>query len=474
MPEPSVAPALPAWWLDEALAAEGAEEPAPPLEGDLRADVAVVGGGYTGLWTALALKELEPSAEVAVLEAEICGWGPSGRNGGFLHGYWTHLTRLRDALGAVDALAVARASDAVIPAVSAFLEARGEDAWLRAGGYLKVSAAPAQDAAVERSVAVARELGVPEEAVPLTAEAVAARCRSPRFRRGVLFRDGATVQPARLARALRRAALAAGVRLHERTRVVSLRAGRPSVLATPRGRVLADEVVVATNAAAAGWRPLSRRLTAFGSYVVLTEPVPELIETIGWTGGEAMTDGRMFIHYFRTTQDGRVLMGSGGGPIGHGGRLDDGRFSGDRASAARAELGLRTLLPALADARVERAWGGPIDVSSDALPFFGTLAGTRLHYGVGYSGHGAGPSWLGGRILASLALGRDDEWSSLPLVRLPRSKLPPEPLKRLGGAVIRAAVLAAEDAEEEGRRAPSPVRAVAALPRLLRLPLGTR
>ncbi len=182
----------------------------------------------------------------------------------------------------------------------------------------------------------------------------------------------------------------------------------------------------------------------------------------------------MFIHYFRTTPDGRVLMGSGGGPIGHGGRLDDGRFSGDRASAARAEEGLRHLLPALAGARVERAWGGPIDVSADSLPFFGTIDGARVHYGVGYSGHGAGPSWLGGRMLASLALRRDDEWSSFPLVRMPRASLPPEPLKRLGGGIIRSALLSVEDAQEQGRRGSVPARAIAALPRLLRMPLGTR
>jgi glycine/D-amino acid oxidase-like deaminating enzyme len=471
---PSVTPRLPSWWLEEALAAEGPPREAPPLEGDLRVDVAVVGGGYTGLWTALALREQDPGTTVAVLEAEVCGWGPSGRNGGFLNGYWTHLSRLRPVFGDEDALAIARAAARVVPAVRAFCDARGEDVWLREGGYLKVSAAPAQDAAVERAVRTADELGVEEEAVPLSPDEVADRCASPAFRRGVLFRDGATVQPARLARALRRAALTDGVALHERTRVVRLASGRPNVLETPRGRVLADEVVVATNAAATGWPPLARHLTNFGSYVVLTEPVPDLLDEIGWTGGEAITDGRMFVHYFRTTVDGRVLMGSGSGPIGHGGRLDDGRFTRDEPTAARAERGLRRLLPRLAGVAVERSWGGPIDVSADHFPFFGTLAGTRVHYGVGYSGHGVGPSWLAGRALASLVLERDDEWRALPLVRMPSAALPPEPLKRLGGGVIRAAGLAVEEAEEDGRPASLPVRAVADLPRALGMPLGTR
>jgi glycine/D-amino acid oxidase-like deaminating enzyme len=214
-------------------------------------------------------------------------------------------------------------------------------------------------------------------------------------------------------------------------------------------------------------------VTNFGSYVVLTEPVPELLEEIGWTGGEAIVDGRMFLHYFRTTSDGRVLMGSGTGPIGLGGRLDD-RFVHDLPTAARAERGLRRLLPGLAAARIERAWGGPIDVSADHLPFFGTVPGTRVHYGLGYSGHGVGPSWLGGQILASLALGRDDEWTALPLATRRVPALPREPLARLGGGLVRAAIIACEEAEEEGRRGSALARAGAALPRVLGMQIGTR
>jgi len=135
---------------------------------------------------------------------------------------------------------------------------------------------------------------------------------------------------------------------------------------------------------------------------------------------------------------------------------------------------LRRLLPGLAGARIERAWGGPIDVSADHLPFFGTVPGRRIHYGVGYSGNGAGPSWLGGQILASLALRRDDEWTSLPLATRRVPSLPPEPLKRVGGGVVRAAIMACEIAEEEGRRPPLLARVGATLPRLLRMQIGTR
>ena len=412
------------------------------------------------------MKEREPSARVVVLEAATCGAGPSGRNGGFVHGYWASLAELVSLLGRDEALELARAGERIVPAVRA-LE---DDVWLVEGGMLMVSAAPAQDAAVEHAVAAAADAGVPEQVVPLDGDQLASRIRSPVFRRGVFFPDGATVQPARLVRALRGRVLAAGVELHEHS-PASFRGGE---VETARGRVRAPEVVVAINAAATGWRPVARHVTNFGSYVVLTEPVPDLLAEIGWTGGEAIVDGRMFLHYFRTTADGRVLMGSGSGPIGFRGKLD-GRFTGDDATAARAEHGLRRLLPGLADARIERAWGGPIDVSADHLPFFGTVPRTRrVHYGLGYSGHGVGPSWLGGQILASLALGRDDEWTALPLATRRVASLPPEPLKRLGGGVVRKAIMACERADEEGRRARLPARVGAALPRLFRMEIGTR
>src|SRR5436190_24063377 len=166
-------------------------------------------------------------------------------------------------------------------------------------------------------------------------------------------------------------------------------------------------------------------------------------------------------------------MGSGSGPIGFRGRVDA-RFTLDEATAARAEHGLRRLLPGLAAARIERAWGGPIDVSADHLPFFGTMKGKQIHYGLGYSGHGVGPTWLGGQILASLVLRRDDDWTALPLASRKVASLPPEPLKHFGGALVRSSILACEEAGEQGQRAALPARLGSALPRLLGMQIGTR
>jgi glycine/D-amino acid oxidase-like deaminating enzyme len=352
-----------------------------------------------------------------------------------------------------------------VPGIRAFLAERGEDAWLREGGMLQVSTTPHQDAAVEEQLAAARAVGRPEEAQPRDDPGI-----SPRFRRGVFFRDGATVHPARLVRALRRAALADGVELYERTRARL----RPDGSLEANGRtVRTRDVVVATNASAAEWKPVRGRMTVFGSYVVLTEPVPDLLREIGWTGGEGICDSRMFLHYFRTTDDGRVLMGSGSGPIGFGARIDE-RFTHDAPTAGRAERGLRRLLPGLDGAKVEAAWGGPIDVAADHVPFLGTVPGSRVHYALGYSGHGVGPSFLAGRVLASLVAGRDDEWTRLPLVKRRVETVPREPFRRVGGGAIRAAILALEEAEEEGRRGSPLARCVASVPRMLGMRLGQR
>jgi glycine/D-amino acid oxidase-like deaminating enzyme len=431
------------WWITEA----GAPEPAAALTSRVDADVVVVGGGYVGLWTALTLRRRDPDRRVVLVEADRCGHGPSGRNGGFLHGYWSMLAWLRDRLGADDALRVAHAGEGIVPAVRAL----GDDVWLRESGMLEVETTAAQARAADDAVEVARQLGVPQEAVALTVEEVAARCGSPVFGRGVLFRDGATVHPARLAFALRRHALEAGVELYERTPATRV---RDAVVESPEGAVRARDVVLATNAALAHWRPLARRLAEFSSYVVLTEPVPDMLGEIGWTGGEAIADGRMFLHYFRTTDDGRVLMGSAGGT---------------RAHAAR---GLRRLLPMLSGARVTHDWGGPIDVSADRLPIIGSRG--RIHYAAGFTGNGVGPSWLVAQALSSLVLDADDDWSRLPLVNRRVRPLPPEPLKRLGGAIVRASVLALEEADEEGRRPPLAARVGAALPRLTGTRLGLR
>ena len=440
------------WWLEEAP--PDPEEPA--LAGDAEADVAIVGGGYTGLWTALTLKQRDPALRVVVLEAERVGLGPSGRNGGFCHGLWASVRWLRDEFGAEAAVRTAAASTGIFDAVGAL----GEDVWARQGGMMKVATTEAQETVIDRAVRTAAELGVPEEAVPLSREEVSRRIRSPVFRRGVWFRDGITVQPARLVRALRRAALAAGVTLHERTIVTGVEHG---LVRTRAGNVRAAEIIVATNAWMSGWRPVHGRVTTFGSYVVLTEPIPDLIDEIGWTGGEAITDGRALLHYTRVTRDGRILFGWAGGRMAAGARTG-GRMEVDAGVVRQVRRDLLRFFPGLAGRTIEHAWGGPIDVSPTHLPVIAALPGGAVHAAFGFTGNGVGPSHLAGRTLASLALDRRDALSRLALVDPPPRRLPPEPARIAGAALLRRALAREEAADEAGRHTDPVTRALAGLP----------
>jgi glycine/D-amino acid oxidase-like deaminating enzyme len=454
------------YWLAEA----GSVAPTAPATGAVDADVVVIGGGYAGMWTAWHVLERDPSARVVLLEADVCGHGPSGRNGGFVETFWSNLPALRERFDDERALAVCRAASESVGAIGAWCESEGVDAWFRPAGFVLASTDEAQDAVLDRVLAAARAVGVAGDepsarVVPLDGAAVRARCESPRFRRGVLVPDDATVQPARLALGLRQRLIERGVAVHEHSRVRALRVAPRSVEVESAGaRVRAGAAVLALNAATRGVRPLRGRLSVTSSHIVLTEPVPDVLEQIGWTEGEAITDARTFVHYFRTTPDGRIAFGWGGGRLAWGARLD-GRVEVDAGVAGTVHRHLVELFPALAGRRISHAWGGPIDVSPSHLPQIGTLADGPVHYAFGFTGNGVGPSHLAGVVLAGLALGEEDR--RLALVDPAPSVVPPEPLAWLGGNLVRSAFLRAERLQAAGRRPDPLTRAVCAAPRAL-------
>ncbi len=445
------------YWLPEA----GGADPVPPASGDLSADVVIVGGGYAGMWTAWNL--LERGARPIVLEADVCGHGPSGRNGGFCETLWSNLPSLRERFGDERALAACEASSDSVRAIGAWCEAEGVDAWFKQAGFVLTSTSEAQDPVVDEIARAGADVGT-DQVVPLDADAVRARCRSPRFRKGVLVPDDATVQPARLALGLRRRLLERGVPIFEHSRVRSLQASPSGVVAaTDRARVRAGAAVLTVNAATRGVKPLRSRLSVTSSHIVLTEPVPDVIEELGWTGGESITDGRTFLHYFRTTNDGRIAFGWGGGRLAYGARLDR-RVEVDPAVAEETHKHLVDYFPALEGRRITHAWGGPIDVSPSHLPQIGTLDDGPVHYAFGFTGNGVGPSHLAGRVLAGLASGDGDRRLALDE---PGPAVPPEPLAWVGGMIVRGAFLRAERLQQAGRTPDPLTRALCAAPRAL-------
>ena len=455
------------YWLEEAPR----PEPLAPLDGERTADVVVAGGGYTGMWTAWHLKQLEPDAEVVVLEAGACGEGPSGRNGGFVNTLWFSLPTLRRRFGDEPALAVARAAQDAVDGVGRFCGEEGVDAWFRQAGYLQLSTAPGWDGQWDEAVAACRELGVPEAVSELDAAEVAKRCRSPLFRGGAFYPGAATVQPARLAHGLRERLRARGVAVHERSPVRKVRPeGGGVLIETERGTVRAGSLVLACGGRAIEMPGLHRRLTLTSSHMVITEPVPDLLEEIGWTGGECITDSRAMLHYSRTTPDGRIAFGWGAGRVVYGTRVE-GRTEVDRGLSQDVAAHLVRFFPGLEGRRIPLAWGGPVDVSPSHLPIAGSLAG-RIHYGFGYTGNGVGPSHMVARSLASLALDRRDEASRLAYIDPEVPRVPPEPFRFAGGTIIRRALMRKEAAIDAGRRPGIVSRLIAAIPERIGVQVG--
>ncbi len=440
-------------WLGEALV--DAEGPAPALEGGVKTDICIVGGGFTGLWTAIRLKEHDPALDIALIEKDVCGAGASGRNGGFVLSWWAKFLSLKKICGGEEAVRLGRISADVPEAIARFCADNGIDAHLRGDGWLWAATSERQrDSWNDTLEAVGQYQVYPFER--WEESEVARRAGAPTHLAGVFEPTAASVQPALLARGLRRAALARGVRLYENTPLRRLRrGGRNPRVETSQGWVDAEKVVLALNAWGIAFPEIRRAIAVVSSDIVATEPAPERLKEIGRSDGMTISDGRMLVHYYRTTLDGRMVFGKGGmnGALPFGGRIGPG-FDGPSPIADGVERWFRRIYPNLADIPVEASWTGPIDRSKSGLPFFGPIdARGDVFTGVGYSGNGVGPSHTGGRILASLALGRRDEWSECGLVRPLSRDFPREPVRYFGGRLVRRAVERKDDAEDRGATA---------------------
>jgi putative aminophosphonate oxidoreductase len=437
------------WWL-ATVDDDGAD--APRLEGATSADVCIVGGGFTGLWTALNLKQRNPGLDVAIVEGETCGSGASGRNGGCALTYWHHFTNLEAICGTAEALRLARASVDAVAEIGQFCEEHGIDAGYRADGWLWTATNPAQVGRWRRTLDAISNAG---EApfVEIEADELAGRTGSRAHLSGVYEASAASVQPAALARGLRRVVIDHGVRIFEWSPMVELDRSSPLVVECPGGSIRARRVVLAMNAWAARIRELRNSFVIVSSDLAVTAPIPSRLRSLGWTDGVCVSDSRLMVHYYRTTPDGRIAFGRGGARLAYGPRVDN-SLQGPTPLRDADWLvdSFHRLYPDLEDVPFAAAWAGPIDRPVDGLPFFTTLGRPDLICGVGFAGNGVVPCLLAGRTLASMATGADDEWSSSGLVRpIPRG-LPPEPLRSIGGLLVKRAVRRQETAEDAGRK----------------------
>jgi putative aminophosphonate oxidoreductase len=447
-------------WLREALPRgdAGTER----LGGDLQADVCIIGGGFTGLWTALALKADDPSLDVVLVEADLCGSGASGRNGGFVMSWWSKFSTLKKLCGTDEALRLAEASAQGIAEIGRFCDENEIDASYRHEGLVWAATSPAQVGGWDAALQAARDAGVqPFES--LSNSETARRAHSPVHLAGIFEPTCATVHPGRLARGMARVARNRGVRIFEESPVSRIAPGPRPVVRTAHGSVSAERVVLAINAWAAELPDFQRSLVVVASDVIATPRIGDRLEEIGWTTGVAITDSRRLVNYYRRTDDGRVVFGKGGGTLGFRGRVGP---AFNRASPGVDEVAahFHRLYPTLWDVPAESSWRGPIDYSLTGLPSFTRVGGGHeIIAAAGFSGNGVGPSFVAGRILASMARDADDEWAATGLTGAPKPGLPPEPLRYLGGRVVRAAIAHKENLADVGRGPGLATRFVASL-----------
>ena len=326
------------------------------------------------------------------------------------------------------------------------------DAWYHRDGVLAVRAGVWQEGGDgETPAQLCARLGEPERIRALTPQEGRAIVDSPRITRASFAPDSAICQPARLARGLRRVALERGVRIFERTAVRAIDPGRPAVVRAEGGAVRADQVVLTIGSWAGSWPGFRRSFGVIADYMVVTEPIPDLLGEIGWTSNIGLADGRDLLYYLRPTDDHRIAIGGGATGVAFAGHGDSPAVTHDRRISDAAASGLLWLFPQLEGVRFTHAWGGPIDMTPGFVPFYDTSRAGNVHAGLGFSGHGLSQTKLGGRILAGLVLGTEDEYTSLPVRGRVVGGAPPEPL-RWPAVKAAAWALRSGDAREEAGR----------------------
>ncbi|MBK5110930.1 MAG: FAD-dependent oxidoreductase [Thermoleophilia bacterium] len=405
----------------------GPPRPRPPLDGSLSADVAIVGAGFTGLWTAYYLKKADPSLDVIVLESEFAGYGASGRNGGWIMGFCEGLPeRYAGRGGEAAVFALQRELIGTVDEIGGVIDREGIEADYYKGGGLTVAVNPAQEKRLRSGVEHARRAwGLKEsDLYLLDPEELESRVRVAGARCASYTPHVARVHPARLVRGLADVVENLGVTICESTRVGEI---RPHEAIAERGTVTARWVVRATEGYTASLRGQGRELVPINSSMIVTEPLPDSAwEEIGWNGHEAIGDSANVYIYSQRTADGRIAIGGRGVPYRFGSRPDFGAEIADTTVESLAEK-LYSMFPAAAGAGIDHGWSGVIGVPRDWCVSVHADRESGLARAGGYSGEGVAASNLAGRILRDLLLDRKSDLTGLPWVghRPPRWEVEP-------------------------------------------------
>ncbi len=432
-------------WLDTF----GDYAPAPSLQGDREVDVAVIGGGFTGLMTAYELKRAEPALQVAVLEAMTVGYGASGRNGSFA------MTVVGLGFGVAPMLmgverfkAAHRYMMRAVDELDAFIQRENLDCDRIRPGFLRTATTEGYVRRLQHDVERMNAFGF-DDIYWIERDEVRARVNSPRYLGALWEPRLVLVNPARLARAERQLVLRLGVEVYENTPVLEITTKPKFHLKTPNGILRSEKLVFATNAYSHLFPALRRKQIPAFTYMVATEPLtPEQLQPIGWQGREGIEDARNLIHYYRLTPDNRLVMG--GGPVGLTFAND---LNADRNEAAwrHLEEHIRFLFPSLSQAHITHRWGGPFSVTVDLTPAMGYIGDDRRAvYSLGCIGHGVSMSHLNAQTLRDMLLERQTDLIENPFVRKWMIPWPPEPLRSMVAYSLRGYLQLEDWAYERG------------------------
>ena len=436
------------FWFSNAIAKEK-NITINQLKENINADICIVGGGYTGLWTAIKIKEKKPTTNIIIIEKDLCGSGASGRNGGCMIPLSSKFPAMKKIVGTKDAIKMVKASEEALNAIKQFCEINNLDAQIRINGIVYSATNNKHRGGFENLINDLKENNI-NSWERLSIEKIQKLTGSNRNIDGYFSPIGGSLQPALLVRGLKKVAEKKGVKIFERSAMLHYKDSHKIIVNTSLGSVECKKLVLAINA----WTPsffsfLSRSVILVSSDMIISEPINNELEKLNLNNGLVVLDSNLFTHYYRSTPDGRIMFGKGGNTFSFNNKVIS-SFDGPSTIESFLKKSLISFFPSLQNTKIIRSWNGPSERTKTGFPFFGYHPKNKsIIYGFGYSGNGILPTFVGGEILSSMALDEINEWTNSNFCKGPINLFPPEPFRWIGAMIIRNAVRRKENAEEQ-------------------------
>ncbi|PPR50616.1 MAG: Gamma-glutamylputrescine oxidoreductase [Alphaproteobacteria bacterium MarineAlpha5_Bin5] len=438
-------------WFIEALKEEG-DLKINQLDSHLNTDICIIGGGFTGLWTALKIKEKKPTINVIIIEKDLCGSGASGRNGGCMIPQSTKFQGIKKIVGLEDAKKIVISTEAAVNNIKNYCKKNNIDAQIRDDGVLYGATNKFHKGAFESLIKDLNENKI-NSWQRLSKEKVQHLTGSAKFIDGYYSPIGGSLQPALLVRGLKKTAENKGIKIYEKSGALSYNGKKEIIIKTKKGSVKCNKLIIAMNA----WTPtllpfLSRSVILVSSDMIITEPIKNKLIDLGLTNGLVILDSNLFTHYCRTTPDGKMILGKGGNTFSFRNKVID-SFDGPSTIAKYLTKSLNSFYPSLKNIKISKSWNGPSERTKTGFPFFGYHPKNQnISYAFGYSGNGVLTCYVGGDILSSMALEEQNEWTESNFCKGPLELFPPEPFRWLGAMLIRNAVRRKEKLQEQEKK----------------------